>query len=150
MKRILLLSLLASGSVALSSAVLAQDHHPDGPGHGPQGGYRGGPQDRPGGPGAGRPMSAHGDEHGERRGPEMRADTHGPDRGWPDHPGGPGGWRRGDRIPAEYHDRQYIVDDWRGYRLDRPPRGYHWVGVGGDYLLVAIASGVIASVVTGR
>jgi Ni/Co efflux regulator RcnB len=53
------------------------------------------------------------------------------------------GWRRGDRLPAEYRHRQYVVDDWRGHHLRAPPRGYHWVQRGGDYILVAIASGVI-------
>jgi len=52
-------------------------------------------------------------------------------------------FRRGDRIPVEYRHRQYVVDDWRGYNLSAPPRGYHWIQVGGDYVLVAIATGVI-------
>ena len=52
-------------------------------------------------------------------------------------------FRRGDRLPGEYRSRQYVVDDWRGHRLSAPPRGYHWVQTGGDYVLVAIASGVI-------
>ena len=45
-------------------------------------------------------------------------------------------WNRGERIPPEYRDRQYVIDDWREHRLAPPPRGYHWVGVGGDYYLV--------------
>ena len=52
-------------------------------------------------------------------------------------------FRRGDRLPREYRSRQYVVEDWRGHRLSAPPRGYHWVQTGGDYVLVAIASGVI-------
>lgn len=55
-------------------------------------------------------------------------------------------WHRGDRLPAEYRDRNYVVDDWRGHHLQAPPRGYQWVGVNGDYVLTAIATGVIASV----
>jgi Ni/Co efflux regulator RcnB len=55
-------------------------------------------------------------------------------------------WHKGDRLPAEFRDRQYVVDDWRGYHLSPPPRGYHWVGIGGDYLLVQIGSGVVLSV----
>jgi Ni/Co efflux regulator RcnB len=53
---------------------------------------------------------------------------------------------RGGRLPAEYRGRQYVVDDWRGHRLSAPPRGYHWVQAGGDYVLAAIATGVIASI----
>lgn len=53
-------------------------------------------------------------------------------------------WNRGDRLPPQYLDRQYIVNDWRGHRLSPPPRGYQWVQNGSDYLLVAIATGIIA------
>ncbi len=50
---------------------------------------------------------------------------------------------RGGYLPPQYRTRQYIVEDWRGHRLSAPPRGYHWVQSGGDYILVAIATGVI-------
>jgi Ni/Co efflux regulator RcnB len=50
---------------------------------------------------------------------------------------------RGERLPAEYRHRQYVVEDWRGHHLSAPPRGYHWVQTGGDYVLVAIATGII-------
>ena len=52
-------------------------------------------------------------------------------------------FHRGERLPAEYRHRQYVVDDWRGHNLSAPPRGYHWVQTGGDYVLVAIATGII-------
>ncbi len=52
-------------------------------------------------------------------------------------------FHRGDRLPVEYRHRNYVVDDWRGHNLSAPPRGYHWVQTGGDYVLVAIATGVI-------
>ena len=50
---------------------------------------------------------------------------------------------RGQRLPPEYRNRQYVVDDWRGHHLNAPPRGYHWVQTGGDYVLVAISTGII-------
>jgi Ni/Co efflux regulator RcnB len=53
---------------------------------------------------------------------------------------------RGQRLPSNYHNRQYVVDNWRSHRLSAPPRGYHWVQVGGDYVLAAVATGIIASV----
>ena len=34
----------------------------------------------------------------------------------------------------------------RGHHLRQPPRGYHWVQSGNDFLLVAITTGVIASI----
>lgn len=93
----------------------------------------------------------------DRRGDDRRFD----DRRGPDHRNlnnrGPGPvadrgvgpdfrYHRGDRLPPQYRDRQYVVDDWRGHRLSAPPRGYHWVQSGGDYVLVAIATGVIATI----
>ena len=59
-------------------------------------------------------------------------------------------WHRGERLPPEYNSRYYVVDDWRGHHLQRPPSGYHWVQSGSDYLLVAIATGIIASVILGQ
>ena len=53
-------------------------------------------------------------------------------------------WYPGTRLPPEYRSRRYVVEDWRGHRLSPPPSGYHWVQAGGDYVLVAIATGVIA------
>jgi Ni/Co efflux regulator RcnB len=51
--------------------------------------------------------------------------------------------RKGGRLPNEYRSRQYVVDDWRGHRLSAPPRGYHWVQIGGDYVLVSNGNGII-------
>ncbi|MEP6505709.1 MAG: RcnB family protein, partial [Betaproteobacteria bacterium] len=53
---------------------------------------------------------------------------------------------RGARLPAEYRTRTYVVDDWRGHHLSAPPRGYHWVQAGSDYVLAAVATGVILDV----
>lgn len=58
-------------------------------------------------------------------------------------------WVKGYRVPPQYRGPQYVVQDWRGHRLSAPPRGYHWVQYGGDYMLVAIASGVIAQLILG-
>lgn len=56
-------------------------------------------------------------------------------------------YHRGGRIPSEYRNRQYVVNDWRGHQLSAPPRGHQWVQVGADYALIAIATGVIAQLV---
>jgi Ni/Co efflux regulator RcnB len=50
---------------------------------------------------------------------------------------------RGGRMPPQYRTSEYVVNDWRGHHLSAPPRGYHWVQSGGDYVLVAIATGII-------
>ena len=59
------------------------------------------------------------------------------------------GWyRRGGYVPVEYRGGPYIVDDWRGAHLGRPRRGYHWVrSDNGDFLLVAIGTGIIADLI---
>lgn len=68
----------------------------------------------------------------------------------PAHVGARGpGWHRGGHIPAEYRDHVYVVNDWRAHRLAPPPRGYEWVQVGPDYVLVAVRTGVIAQIVAG-
>lgn len=57
---------------------------------------------------------------------------------------------RGGHIPAQYRSRQYVVNNWRGHHLNAPRRGQQWVQVGSDYVLVAIATGVIAQLVLSR
>jgi len=53
----------------------------------------------------------------------------------------------GQRLPLEYRERIYVVEDWRVHHLRRPPLGYYWVQSGPDYLLVAVATGLVASVI---
>jgi Ni/Co efflux regulator RcnB len=43
-----------------------------------------------------------------------------------------------------------VVNDWRGHHLSPPPRGHHWVQTGSDYVLIAIATGIIAQVLLGN
>ena len=77
---------------------------------------------------------------------DQRNDRHDVQRGaGPDHK-----WVRGSRVPQQYRGYNYVVNDWRGHRLSAPPRGYQWIQNGNDYLLVAIATGVIASLVLGN
>ena len=56
------------------------------------------------------------------------------------------GWyKRGGRMPSDYRGREYVVSDWHHERLRPPPRGYQWVrSDNGDFLLVAISTGIIA------
>jgi Ni/Co efflux regulator RcnB len=53
-------------------------------------------------------------------------------------------YHKGDRLPAAEHRKQDVVSDWRGHHLSAPPRGYHWVQSGSDFVLVAIATGIIS------
>ena len=60
----------------------------------------------------------------------------------PNHSYFPGGY-----LPPQYRTRHYVVEDWRGHQLSAPPSGYQWVQSGSDYLLVAIATGVILGLI---
>ena len=62
----------------------------------------------------------------------------------------PADWRRGGRLPPEYRNHNYVVNDYRAYQLQAPPRGYQWVGVGGEFALAAIATGIIAQIIVSR
>ncbi len=56
-------------------------------------------------------------------------------------------WRRGAYLPPYYRSRGYVVYDYGRYRLRPPPRGYYWYRDGNDYLLAAIATGLILDVI---
>lgn len=86
------------------------------------------------------------DHRNDNRGNDHRNDNRGEARHW-DGAGPSHDLRRGNRLPNNYRNRQYVVDDWRGHHLRQPPRGYHWVQTGGDYVLAAIATGVIADLI---
>jgi len=57
-------------------------------------------------------------------------------------------WRRGAYLPPYYRGGGYIVHDYGRYRLRPPPRGYYWYRTGNDYVLAAIATGLIFDVMT--
>lgn len=58
--------------------------------------------------------------------------------------------RRGEYLSQYNHGDYYVVNDWRSRRLHAPQYGYQWVQSGNDYALVAIATGIIASVLLNR
>jgi Ni/Co efflux regulator RcnB len=59
-------------------------------------------------------------------------------------------WLRGERLPGSYYASPHIVHDYRVHDLRRPPRGCHWVRIGRDAVLAAIATGVVLDVVYDR
>ena len=144
MSRRTLLAALAALSLGVGGPAVAKDHDhggPDGKHGGKHGDARGWDKHDPGrhgGPPGGVPPGHRYDD----RGPGGR--EYG-DRGWHDR-----GFHRGERLPPDWRHRQYVVDDWRGHRLRPPPRGYQWVQAGGEYLLVAIPTGLIVQVVIGN
>jgi Ni/Co efflux regulator RcnB len=56
-------------------------------------------------------------------------------------------WYRGDRLPNGWYGPRYVVTNWSPYHLYAPPYGYHWVRVGNDVLLTALATGVVLDAV---
>jgi len=55
-------------------------------------------------------------------------------------------WRKGGKIEkADWNRGDHI--DYRHYHLSAPPHGYEWREVDGNFVLAAVATGVIATVV---
>lgn len=147
---------LISASVCLPTASYAdgpggghngQDWHPrNGGGHqgnggpGREGGHPGnGGQGGQGGQG-GHDNRDHGAPHAAPHGA-----PHGGDRdhfAWRGHD-----FRRGHPVPSYYRGERYRVADWRAHGLYEPPRGYQWSYIDGNYVLMAVATGVITSII---
>lgn len=154
-KKQLLSAFFVAVLAASSGQVLAQpDRGPGGPGPSGQSGGPGkgpgnGPGNSPGNGHNGRPDQGHhaGPSHGADH---RRAPDHG--RG---HPPGrpdpaPARWNKGERVPQPYRGPQYVINDWHGYQLKQPPRGYQWIGVGADYFLIGVTTGIVLESVFGR
>jgi Ni/Co efflux regulator RcnB len=151
MTSIMARALGAGLAMALMTAPLAmaQNDHP-GDAHGEaHGEAHGAPAGHPA-----APMAAHGAQPGHG-GPQMapmaqhaaapgRQQADMAPRGGPAPVArGPGGhdWRSGARYTGGRH-----VVDYNRYHLRRPPHGYEWVQDGNQFVLIAISTGIIASV----
>ena len=86
------------------------------------------------GTGAAFAQPGHDDHH---PGPAMSMSMHGPA-----HPD----WRKGGRIGRDDWGRGVTVE-YHAHHLRRPPRGYEWRQVDGNYILAAAATGLIASII---
>ena len=56
-------------------------------------------------------------------------------------------WSKGDRLPRHYLSGEFVVRDYWGDNLDKPPRGYHWVRVNNQFILIRSSNGDIREVV---
>lgn len=80
-----------------------------------------------------RPEQHQGKDHKDHRDDRGRHDDHGPRH------------QRGQRLAkGHWGDR---VPDYKHHGLKPPPKGHEWRRVDGDYVLVAVATGIIASVI---
>jgi Ni/Co efflux regulator RcnB len=57
-------------------------------------------------------------------------------------------FRQGGRVAQGDWQRGRVID-YRTNHLRAPPRGYEWREVNGQYVLAAVATGVIASIILG-
>lgn len=128
---------------AASLSAVAQPGPQGGPGHGPQDARQEpprkapAPQARPGP--QGHAPAVHGAPQPPGHGHAQRHGA-GPDQKWV----------KGSRVPPQYRGQHYVVNNWQQHGLHKPGRGQQWVQNGSDYLLVAVATGVIAQIVFGH
>jgi Ni/Co efflux regulator RcnB len=132
MKTKSLIPVLLVLALSASTVTFAKDHGNNGRGNDNGRGYDNGER-----------RNDRNDRDDDRRGPPKMQGRHDNGRHNGERGAGPEhSYYRGERLPAYYRSNQYVVNDWRGHRLSAPPRGYHWVQTGGDYVLVAIATGL--------
>jgi len=55
-------------------------------------------------------------------------------------------FKKGKKLPGSYKRQHINSRDYKRYHLRTPPRGYEWVRVGDRFLMVAITTGVIFSI----
>ena len=79
---------------------------------------------------------------------DPRDDHHGDAHGGPVHGSGPhgGAWHKGDHFAPDQW-RGYHSVDYRAAHLRAPPYGYEWRQVDNNYVLAAVATGVVADIV---
>ena len=66
--------------------------------------------------------------------------------GWANDRGAGHHWQRGERMGYNDWNSAPRVD-YRQHHLRAPPRGYEWRQSNGSYVLAAVATGVIASII---
>ncbi|MDL5367627.1 RcnB family protein [Xanthomonas sp. NCPPB 2654] len=80
------------------------------------------------------------DDHRDNRHDDRRDDRHdnGRHEGWRNH-------KRGERLALGHRGDR--VSDYRKHGLRAPPRGHEWRRVDNQYVLIAVATGIITSVI---
>ncbi len=90
--------------------------------------------------GAAGSAAAYPDHGYDRDSSNQRHSSWGHDRGAGYH------WQRGERMGYNDWNNAPRVD-YRQHHLRQPPRGYEWRESNGSYVLAAVATGVIASMI---
>lgn len=88
------------------------------------------------------------EQHGGPQGHDHQADPHGaqPDHGQPHGFVRHDDWKQGGHMGMNDWNRGQKID-YRAMHLNKPPKGHEWREIDGNYVLAAIASGTIVSVV---
>jgi Ni/Co efflux regulator RcnB len=138
MNRKLLLVVTTAVTLLLVS-VAAMADPPSDRGHGHDKAWADGGQDR-------GDRDGHGDARGNNPKDQGRHDN-GRHRGWEKQ-----AYRRGERLPERYSSSEYYVTDYQRYHLREPERGYRWVrdDDDGQFILVAVATGIITDIILGH
>ncbi|HBK46912.1 MAG TPA: hypothetical protein DDZ67_10875 [Xanthomonadaceae bacterium] len=85
----------------------------------------------------------HDDRDQDRREHRDERDQRGPARH--DEHRAPPHHQRGERLAQDHRGER--VPDYRKHGLKKPPKGHEWRKVDNQYVLIAVATGVIASVI---
>jgi Ni/Co efflux regulator RcnB len=95
-------------------------------------------------------------QQGPQQGPPHDQNYGGPEEQYAQHPPPPphpepqhdaygpphGGWHEGDHYNGE---RETV--DWHQHHLHQPPPGYEWVQSDNQFVLIAVTTGIIASII---
>ncbi|WP_147196155.1 RcnB family protein [Pantoea sp. MBD-2R] len=135
-----------SGIIALSALLFATTSlsaFAEGPQQGPDG-HQQQPVKRPpqNNQHGGQPNEQHGGQQHDQRGHEPQ-----PQHNAEHRPAQHGDFRKGRPLPEKYRGEGYQVNDWRKHGLKAPPAGHRWQNIDGNYVLIAVATGVITSVI---
>lgn len=84
----------------------------------------------------------HGGQQHEQRGHEPQ-----PQHKAEHRPAQHADFRKGRPLPEKYRGEGYQVNDWHKHGLKAPPAGHRWQNIDGNYVLIAVATGVITSVI---
>lgn len=93
-----------------------------------------------------RDSDRHQQNHGSKAHQKSERANNGGHRGWGRERGRNHRWSRGERMGyGDWRNAEHI--DYRRYHLRQPPRGYEWRRSNDRFVLVAVVSGVILSVI---
>lgn len=60
-------------------------------------------------------------------------------------------YRAGERLPSQYRSKSHYVDNYSQYHLRKPPAGHRWVrDDGGNFVLIAVTTGLITQILSGN